>query len=347
MNYLDILNKYSLYYEDERDQKIAEAVFNEKLEELDMEDPRVKSIVAAYELKVNKNIEKFKKLSTEIRESGHLDAEFNIFNYALECKNYKIAEFILEQLKKVNYKPHFVMLSYGNYYREQDNIEIATEYYKKALEMGAKVANLNLASIYNSNREYTKAIECLKILDFDIHLANYLKGLCYINMGNDEEFNNIIKNTNIGGYGILLKGYKQVINKKTEEMGVELLKEALEIDDIRDTEKKGILESLYEYNYDKKNYYEIIMLAENYEKYLNPNSMFRLGVTYFITEKKEKGLILIYTASTHGCEKAIQFLKQIMENYSNEIATETKSEKKQNDEKSYVITTNKSSEKII
>ena len=347
MNYLDILNKYSLYYEEERDREIAEAVFNEKFDELDMEDPRVKSIVAAYELKENNNVEKFKKLSTEIRESGHLDAEFNVFNYALECKNYKIAEFILEQLDKINYKPHFVMLSYGNFYREQDNIEKATEYYIKAEEMGAKVANLNLASIYNSNKEYTKAIECLKTLDFDIPLANYLKGLCYIHMSNDEEFNNIVEKTNIGGYSTLLKGFKLVLNKETEDMGVELLKKALEIDDIRDTEKKGILESLFEYNYGKKNNDEIIDLSKKYEDYLNPNSFFTLGTTYFLNKQTEKGLILIYRSSKQGCEKAIQFVQQIMENYSNEIATETKSEENPNNEESDVITTKESSEKII
>jgi len=97
-----------------------------------------------------------------------------------------------------------------------------------------------------------------------------------------------------------------------------LLKKVLDFEDIQDTVKQNVLESLCNYYYDKKKGDEVICLAEKYEEYLNANSKFILGVTYFLNNgpKKDDGLIIIYKASQEGCKKAIKFVSQIMESYN-------------------------------
>jgi tetratricopeptide (TPR) repeat protein len=238
MNYLDILNKYGLYYEAGQDREIAEAIFNGKTDRLDLEDPRVKSILAVYELDVNKNEEKFMELSKEVRASENMDAEFNLFNYVLKNKNYTLAENILGELERVEYRLPYVMLSYGNLYSDQDNIEKAIEYYLKAIEMGCEIANLNLASLYIRIKKHDESIEYLKTLNIDIPMTNYLLGLCYINIKNDAELDNILNNTNIGNYSELLRGFIAFNNPETIEEGIKLLKIAIEKEDIMDSEKK-------------------------------------------------------------------------------------------------------------
>lgn len=312
MNYLDILNKYQLYYEAGPDREIAEAVFNGRIDELDLEDPRVKSILAVYELNVKKNEEKFMELSKEVRASENMDAEFNLFNYVLKNKNYTLAENILGELERVKYRLPYVMLSYGYLYSDQDNIEKAIEYYLKAIEIGCEIANLNLASLYIRIKEYIKSIECLKTLNIDIPMTNYLLGVCYINIKNDVELDNILNNTNIGNYSELLRGYKLFSCPETIERGIEHFNIALELDDIMECEKENAFIIISNYYFEQEKYNEVIDFIKKNETYVNADIKFILGASYVKVGSEDIGYKLIYIAAVDGSERAKHLVDLVM-----------------------------------
>jgi TPR repeat protein len=238
MNLHQLEIKYCLTFKDnlELENEIIK-IFNSdelKVEDYDLNNPKILNLIGCYYIKVLSNMnesEKFFKLASNL---GYFESIYNLSNHFM-LEN---IDFILEKIEIIqnnSYKQQ-IYKNIGTYYKINKNYELMKKYYLIAIELGCYISMNNLAYHY-------------QYIEINIELM-----LKYYNLAIENKFYLSSKNLAIYYYGI----------SNFEEMD-KYISILIELNTLQSTFELGVFFQYTEINYElMKKYYLISINLGNY-----------------------------------------------------------------------------------